>query len=246
MSVLPEDVLIEVADMLSAPPTEDPYEALKNAIISRASPSNRQRLRELISSEPLGDRKPSQLLRRLQHLQGGSDALVSTQALRQLFVSKLPPSVQLVLAVADQTDLQALAGRADQLMELVDDSDSVSGSSSSRINACNIIPTEEEKSAVVCQASTSHGHHDDLASLRNEVRRLADAMEQCRLIRPAQAPPPPPFRRNGSPRPAPLSRRSSPVPTSRRQLCWYHSRFGRRARRCESPCDWQGNIPRDR
>lgn len=35
----------------------------------------------------------------------------------------------------------------------------------------------------------------------------------------------------------------SPSPDNRAKLCFYHSRFGTKARVCKAPCDWTGNDP---
>lgn len=34
-----------------------------------------------------------------------------------------------------------------------------------------------------------------------------------------------------------------PPPPPRHGLCYYHARFGAKAKKCESPCSWQGNEP---
>lgn len=241
MSVLPEDVLVEVADILTSPPSDDPYAALKAAVITRASPSDRQRLHELVSNEPLGDRKPSQLLRRLQHILGGPTPLLDRRMLREIFLSKLPPSVQLVLAASDEADLDALSERADKLTELARESDPAAC-----VTTLQKVPSNDPSGA--CQAAVSISDEGEFASLRQQVRRLADVMEDLRF---GTLPP----RRSSSPRPAGRlrPRRVNPSTSARSQfpsspsppprgLCWYHSRFGGRARRCEPPCTWQGNI----
>ncbi len=40
------------------------------------------------------------------------------------------------------------------------------------------------------------------------------------------------------------SRTSSPAPNN--DTCWYHQNFGNKAKRCRSPCTFQGNLPSDR
>jgi len=58
----------EVSDILMAPPSEHRYDDLKRAIIKRTQPSMVERISNLLSQEPSGDQKPSQLLRRMQQL----------------------------------------------------------------------------------------------------------------------------------------------------------------------------------
>ena len=91
---------MEVRDLLLKPPEEDPYDKLKTQLIKRTAASEQRKLQQLISGEELGDRKPTQLLRRMQQLLGsklgtGSEA---NSFLRELFLQRLPPSVRMVLA----------------------------------------------------------------------------------------------------------------------------------------------------
>ncbi|XP_064475687.1 uncharacterized protein LOC135389578 [Ornithodoros turicata] len=108
-SVVCEDVLLEASDVLSSPPLEDPYDALKRAIISIVHPSDRQRLHELFSKEPLGDRKPSQLVRHMKQILG--TAPFDDKLFRELLLSKLPHAVQLALSVPEETCIAAVATR---------------------------------------------------------------------------------------------------------------------------------------
>lgn len=239
MSVLPEDVLVDVADVLTSPSVEDPYSALKSAVIARSSPSDRQRLHEVMSTEPLGDRKPTHLLSQLRHILRGTQPtpLLDDRMLGEIFMSKLPPSVQMALSASDHATLDSLAQRADRLMELHRDSDAIPCISAAQASTQNSDPGSMLHASITDQA--------ELASLRQQIRRLADTMENFRF---GDSPP-----RGSSSRPSGrrerLSNRrrfeahhtpGSPSPT-RSDLCWYHTRFGRRARRCESPCVWSGN-----
>ena len=50
--------------------------------------------------------------------------------------------------------------------------------------------------------------------------------------------------RSPSPRHQPRSR--TPPPASSHSLCWYHARFGDRARKCTPPCSQSGNFQASR
>ncbi|XP_067126119.1 uncharacterized protein [Centruroides vittatus] len=63
---LSERMATEVQDILAAPPNTDKYKAIKRALIDRMSQSEAQRLEKLLRTEELGDRTPSQFLRRLR------------------------------------------------------------------------------------------------------------------------------------------------------------------------------------
>ncbi|KAH8038818.1 hypothetical protein HPB51_003321 [Rhipicephalus microplus] len=74
VSCLPPDVADDLADILASPHPSHPYDTLKAAIISRKSESEHSRLQQLITATELGDRRASQLLRRMRQLLGGPSA----------------------------------------------------------------------------------------------------------------------------------------------------------------------------
>ncbi|BHF69511.1 hypothetical protein SprV_0301255700 [Sparganum proliferum] len=86
------------------------------ALISRISLSTQKRLQRLISEEDLGDRKPTQLRRRFQQLADGQkmDAIM----FNQLFLQRLPPSVQAILApYIPSWTVQMFAETADRILQ---------------------------------------------------------------------------------------------------------------------------------
>ncbi len=61
--------------MILRPPSDDPYQALKEQLTKRTALSEQRRLQQLFTEEELGDRKPTQLLRRMQQLLGDRPGL---------------------------------------------------------------------------------------------------------------------------------------------------------------------------
>lgn len=114
VAALNEDMALEVQDILVLPPSTDRYTTLKNALITRLSQSEAKRLEKLLRTEELGDRTPSQLLRRLRTLAGNA---VSEDILRNIWLSRLPSDAQKILTVC-AGDLDALAQTADRIAEM--------------------------------------------------------------------------------------------------------------------------------
>ncbi|BHF73335.1 hypothetical protein SprV_0401641600 [Sparganum proliferum] len=65
VEVLPANIISQVQPLLVNPPADAPYSALKAEILRLNAVSGRQRYHQLIKEETLGDRKPSELLRRM-------------------------------------------------------------------------------------------------------------------------------------------------------------------------------------
>lgn len=116
VAALSPETATEVRDLILHPPETHPFDALKTALIERVSLSKRRKIHQLLHAEELGDRKPSQLLRRLQQLSGDSD----TELLRELFLQRLPSHVQVGLLSHPGKPLSDLAVIADGMMELAE------------------------------------------------------------------------------------------------------------------------------
>jgi hypothetical protein len=58
----------EVEDIITSPPEHEPHDRLKAELVGRLSTSRQQRVRQLLSHEEMGDRKPSQFLWQLKGL----------------------------------------------------------------------------------------------------------------------------------------------------------------------------------
>ncbi|BHF63609.1 hypothetical protein SprV_0200660300 [Sparganum proliferum] len=112
---LPDEYAEELCDLLIHRLLEQPYDKLKEALVKRVAITEERRLRQLLTGEELGDRKPSQLLRRMQQLVG--ERKFDTFILRQLFLQRLPLDVQTVLAVS-QESIEELAELADKVLAL--------------------------------------------------------------------------------------------------------------------------------
>nr|VZI28486.1 unnamed protein product [Spirometra erinaceieuropaei] len=116
LEVLPANIISQVQPLLVKPPADAPYSALKAEILSLNAVSDRQRYHQLIKEESLGDRKPSELLRRMRTLLG--DMQVDEKLVKEMFLERLPADVQTILASGSQDlTLSHLAEIADRMLE---------------------------------------------------------------------------------------------------------------------------------
>ena len=226
VSALQPEIAQEVRDLLLAPPAERPYDVLKEQLIRRTSESEQRRLQQLLTEEELGDRKPSQLLRKMRQLLGEHE--LEKGILKQLFVQRLPASVQLILATASTAlSNEQLADLADRIMDVPVPT----------VQAAHVPPSADALNLI--------------ADLKQEISRLA---EQVRSLhrrvssrsrsrgRPSQS------RSQASNTQSPGqggAGMSSPTAgnAAESELCWYHERWGTNAHKCRPPCSFAGNAP---
>jgi hypothetical protein len=104
----------EVEDIITSPPADQPYTTLKNEFVRRLSSSRDQRVRQLLTHEEIGDRKPSQFLRHLKSLAPD----VPDDFLRSIWASRLPPHIQTILAGQAEGNLDAASQLADRIAEV--------------------------------------------------------------------------------------------------------------------------------
>ena len=158
--------------------------------------------------------KPTQLLRHMERLVGNK--AMDQSLFRQLFTQRLPCQVVLVLEATSSTvPLQMQAEIADKLMEL---------DSGSHMAAVTTQPTNTPSSPAQPAAQS------DIAALRAEIAALTHWLDQQDT-------------RGRSSASDHGSRRGSRSNTSDTDICFYHARYGTKARKCRSPCKFSGNGP---
>lgn len=113
VSSLPTEIGDELEDILANPPATDPYNQLKTAVLARNTTSERNRLQHLLNMEELCDQRPFELLRRMRERLSGTTEDTDTSFLREDFLQRLPSSMVVVLATADDMHLHQLANLAD-------------------------------------------------------------------------------------------------------------------------------------
>lgn len=223
VSTLPQATAAMVRDILRSPPDDQPYEKLREELIRRTTESEPRRLQQLLTSEELGDRKPTEFLRRIEQLLGDKATTIDTAILRELFLQRLPAQVRMILSATTTDSIATLARMADQIMD-------VGGSSISALEQSTSAPppTPSEVGAQLTQIMDFNK--------RMEVRVDQLSQELHRLcVRPS----PSPTAKENVRRHQNYARHE---PTdSESEVCWYHRRYGQHARQCRSPCTYSGN-----
>ena len=223
-SLLPQDVLTKVADIISkAILSETPYEDLKAAIIKRMESSVSTRLQELLSKEELGNEKPSDLLRRMQRLLSDKYETFDPVLFKQLFYQRLPTDIQRNLfSVKDKLTLEDLAQLADDFTTTVHTDKTVAHVTASQPSA--------SASAAAAPAATS-----DMLRLTELVSQLTLQVNSLTNRLDNQE------RQSRSRDSRPRSRSRSQSRPSKYQICWYHYTYGPSAKKCNEPCDYKSN-----
>lgn len=190
---LSSDVVQDVYDILST--KYQVYSEFKEALIKRFTKSEQERICQLLTAEELGDRTPSELLRRMQALV--TDSSIETGIFRQIFLQKLPPHVREILAsISDETNLPNLASIADKIL---------------------VVRKHEPSVATTSSISTPSN-----LDFQDQLNLLSARLDQLAKSRSSSS------RRAGR----------SKSRTRYKTRCWYHIRFGKRARKCIPPCDF--------
>ncbi|VDP95825.1 unnamed protein product [Echinostoma caproni] len=81
-----------IRDIILKPTEKDAYEVLKAAVLQFFTPTNEERLRQLLARDPIGDMMPCRHLARLRSLAGPANA--HSDSVRELWLESLPRHVQ--------------------------------------------------------------------------------------------------------------------------------------------------------
>lgn len=210
ITLLSPSIYKQIRDVAMNPPATDKYAYLKENMLARFGPSNTEQLKKLLSGLQLGNNKPSHLLSEMRHLAGSA---LHEEAVKELWLQQLPPMIASILAVFTDQNLNALAQAADKIVERT----------SAPYASTVAVPSQPTVSNNMSTTETLIW--STLSEIRREVQGLS---RQVQLLHDQQ-------------QATHRRRRSSSSNTSHRnesQTCMYHRRFGNKAKKCTSPCDW--------
>lgn len=114
IAALDPQYLSMVSDLIRNPPADGKYDTLKTRLIGEYTDSDQKKLKVLLTEIELGDDKPSHLLRKMRDLARNS---LSDDALKSLWIDRLPENVRAVVAISHD-GLSTCAALADKVVEL--------------------------------------------------------------------------------------------------------------------------------
>eukprot|EP00731_Ephydatia_muelleri_P021797 Em0014g388a len=112
LAALDQPTATRLLDLISHPPADDKYEALKTRLIETFGLSERERASRLLHFRELGDTKPSVLMDEMLALLGDHSPCFLFQ---QLFLERLPEDIRVQLVDSEADDYRHLAKKADAL-----------------------------------------------------------------------------------------------------------------------------------
>ncbi|KFD48520.1 hypothetical protein M513_10597 [Trichuris suis] len=181
-----------------------------------------QRIRPAITDLRPSGRPRSVFLRRLQQLMPAGSNDGSDPTTRQLFLSRLPHEVQTALLPFEEKPLPELARLADRIL----------ASRESQLSASPVYATTHRVAARLDDPEERVRQLTLHSSGAPRRLRSPDLTERCQQPRRSPSP-----GRSGRH----VRRTYSPRGNSdieQEAMCYYHRRFGRRARKCAPPCNW--------
>ena len=123
LEALPETIFRRIGPWLNQQPDEIPYDDLKKHLLKEFSPTTSERARRLLlmPSQPIGDRKPSQLwdeicmLSRLPETDEDSKNK-EVDLKKEIWLQTLPSCVRVLLHNTDEKSMDDLSTLADEIM----------------------------------------------------------------------------------------------------------------------------------
>ena len=217
VSALQPEVAVEVRDIVIERPKDKPYSTLKAELIKRTSASQQRRVQILLNEVDLGDGKPTRLLRHMRQLLG--EQRIDEGIFKQLFLQRLPPNVQAILASSsDSVGLDHLATLADKIME---------------VNIPQVTAVTPPAPTPTVATSSDPTLAQQLAALSTQVASIQEQLQKSQQTEQRRS----------------RSRSRSRDRNQNQDFggkCWYHYTFGPKAHKCTPPCNYsppstQGN-----
>jgi len=228
LGTIPADQLQAIAPHLSTiVQHKEPYDQLRKQIMLAHEPTFDAVFENYFKTQQIGLMKPSQFLQRviadLELIQPGITQDQNNAILKKFFIQSLPPMHKAILAATTTTDLKELAAIADRIAETVPSgSDSCFQVTSASVD--NNGPTSQQNAHITALTAQVEQMAAMMTTLTSSITSLTTASH--------------PQQRGRSPSRGRFSNnRNSSV--ERQPICYYHRRFGNKARKCQPGCTWK-------
>lgn len=224
---LPVEIVTSVFDLISSSGNSDaPYTDLKNALISRNSVSESKRVEQLLSSEELGDKTPSQFYIRMKSLSSQSQSqLINDDLLKELWLRRLPSLISALVKSSGKTDIKDVLQVADSVHETMHQQNfntnfgvnAIASSSTSDIAMLELKLQNQRLESEISEIKQMLSNKNNYSNNYDRNRSPGRYNSNFRSFR---------------------NRSKSPRRNEGNGLCFYHQKFGRKAHKCVPPCNW--------
>lgn len=211
VSLVEPRILTHLGPLITNPPTDGTaFASIKKSIVDRYVSTAAERIRKVLSEVTLGDKRPSHLLDEMSAL---SDGKIGDPVLIQLWKQRLPQDVQKILScVPETTSKVELAQTADRILEVESQR-----SPSSSIAAVSLPAAQVKSSEPFAQI---------LEMITNKFEKLESDLRSRHA----------PTRSRSRTRSTSASRATVHTNAEGNAVCFYHHKYGTRARNCREPC----------
>lgn len=164
ISMLDSAMIEKCIDLIENLDANTPYTTFKTGVISRMAQSEQSRLQTVLLGTELGDQKPSELLSKMQSLAADQ---IKPEAIKTLWLQRLPSQVRAILAVSSE-DLPQLAQIGDKILETVSYQSIAATSSSASVSE---IPKASKMEDQISQLTKEFSRfRNDFQSFKNSNR----------------------------------------------------------------------------
>lgn len=221
LTSLPQTALESVLDFIQNPPASNIYEQFKNTLIERHSLSEERRIEKLLSSEEIGDRKPSEYLRSLKQLAGASGSISNT-FIKKLWLRRLPQIISIALIPQQDKEESEIVSLADKIWE-----------AATPIRGLPSVSTIGDNTMVDRNSRTQPNSQNELL---REIKHLKTMMKSLSVTRNKYK-----QRAFRNPRRSRSNSRdgNSQIQRYPNNHCWYHRKYKAHARKCQQPCNYK-------
>lgn len=224
---LPTRVMYKLADLRTNPPEQGQmYETLKQRIMEEFADTTQAKITQLLGAMSLGDFKPSQLLAEMRAK--AAHTPVTDALLKELWTRNLPDQVRAIVSSSDLTLTQA-ASMADRVAEALKPLRTISvvsppASSSGDSTSYAIEQIQQQISQIFRHLQ---GNRHNCVQRTRSRNRSQNGREQT-----------PGRQNNGANGRQTQQRRTF-------EYCWWHFKFGREAKKCKPPCNFNQSKPNE-